>query len=152
VHRFVHSLALVAGAVVLGAAHAPVNNPIDVAVASGPYAGNYKADASDSYCMHAASRDILSVSWQSAKEGIGAKEFSLAAIDVANFKRTEPKTANAHVAFGDPQKKPFVYELTRTPVTIARSGKVIVLTVQGKTAQGVQVHITASCGEVEELP
>ncbi|MBK5186845.1 MAG: hypothetical protein JJD97_01300 [Gemmatimonadaceae bacterium] len=149
--KLVRSIAFVAAAAALMAAHGPVNNPIDVVVSNGPYVGSYKADASDSYCMHIGGRDILSASWQSAKAA-GPKTFSLAAIDVSNYKGSAAKTANAHVGFGDPHQKPFVYDLTRMPLTMARNGKVLTLTVQGKTAQGVQLRVTASCGEIEELP
>ena len=151
-HTLVRSLALLAGAIVLSAAHAPVNNPIEVVVTGGPYAGSYKSDPADSYCMHSTKHDILSPSWQSAKQGVGAKEFTGVGIDVSQFKGAVAKTADVHVAFGDLQKKPFMLELRNTPATVTRSGKVTTVTLQGKTAQGAQLKVTASCGAFDEVP
>lgn len=151
-HTLVRSLAFLAGAVVLSAAHAPDNNPIDVVVTGGPYAGSYKSDPADSYCMHSTKHDILSPTWQSAKQGVGPKEFTGVGIDVSQFKGTAAKTADVHVAFGDLQKKPFMYELRSAPVTMTRSGKVIALTIQGKSTQGVLLKVTASCGAFDEVP
>jgi hypothetical protein len=147
----VRCVAVAAGMFALVAARtSAVNNPIIVTIANGPFAGRYQSDAADTYCMRQTKHNTLSATWQAA-DMKGAKAFSLAAVDVYDISGAGPKFGDVHVAFGDPQKKPLVYEVRHGPLTMTKEGKATVLAFDGKTKDGIELRVRATCATIDEL-
>ena len=147
----VRCLVVTAGMFALVAARtSAVNNPIIVTIANGPFAGRYQSDAADTYCMHQKKHNTLSATWQAA-DVQGAKAFSGAAVDVYDVAGAGPKFGDVHVAFGDPQKKPLLYEVRHAPLTMTKEGKATVLVFDGKTKVGIQLKVRATCATIDEL-
>jgi hypothetical protein len=136
--------------VLLAARTSAVNNPIIVTIANGPFAGRYQSDAADTYCVRQSNHSTLSATWQAA-DVQGAKTFSLAAVDVYDINGAGPKFGDVHVVFGDSQKKPLVYEVRHGPLTMTQEGKATVLAFDGKTKDGIQLRIRATCAQIDEL-
>ena len=147
----VRGLVVTVGVFALMAARtSAVNTPIIVTIANGPLSGRYQSDASDTYCVRQKKHDSLSATWQAA-EVQNAKTFSLASVDVSDVDRAGPKVGDVRVAFGDVQKNPLVYEVTRGPLTMTNEGKSTVLAFDGKTKDGIQLRVRATCATIDEL-
>jgi hypothetical protein len=142
---------LAAGAVALSGARPPAApNPLVVVVANGPYAGTYTAKAEEVICLHSKSPKMYAASFKDF-EAKGPRAFAEGGIKVDNPDVAGAKTGDLHVAFGPNDKHAIEYDVYRAPITMTAKGKGADLVGSGKTKDGVQIRVTASCVEVETM-
>jgi hypothetical protein len=78
-------------------------------------------------------------------------------INVFNPDEAGPKQGEINIRFGDPdRKRPPLYEVSiprdsKGPLTLTKNGKVVDLTFQGQTKDGITLHVTARCGQITEF-
>lgn len=145
------STLIIAGAVALAAArpHA-LPNPWAVVIGNGPYAGTYKAKADEVMCFHYKSPKMLGASFKDF-EANSPRSLAEGGIKVDNPDAPGPKTGDLEVAFGTNSKLSITYAVANVPITVTTKGKGADLVGAGKTKDGIQVRITASCAEIEQL-
>lgn len=150
-NQLTRSTLILAGAASLAAArpHA-LPNPWTVVVGNGPFAGTYKANADEVMCFHTKQPKMLAASFRDfdAKDAhaLGDGGIKVDDPDVAG-----PKKGDLHVSFGDDKKRSVVYDVYNAPITVTPKGKGAEISGAGKTKDGVGIHITASCAEIEML-
>jgi hypothetical protein len=149
--QLVRAALIVAGIASLSAArpHA-APNPWSVVVANGPFAGTYKANADDVMCFHYKTQKMLGASFKDF-DAKGPRTLAQGGIKVDNPDAPGAKTGDLNVAFGSSNKLSVDYSVFNVPITVTAKGKGVDLSGAGKTKDGVQLRITASCAEVEQL-
>lgn len=150
-NQLVRAAAIVAGIAALIAArpHA-APNPWSVVVANGPFAGTYKANADDVMCFHSKAEKMLAASFKDFNAK-GARALAQGGIKVGNPDAAGAKSGDLNVAFGSSDKLAVDYNVINVPITVTAKGKGVDLTGAGKTKDGIQIRITASCAEIEQL-
>ena len=148
---------LVAGAIVLGAApgnvRAQVVNSLEIIIGSGPQAGTYKLPATNTICLHTKQPNQFSAAYKDLKAS-APKTPSGVGINVFNPDEAGPKQGEVNIRFGDPDsKRPALYQVfiprdSKGPLTLTKNGKVVDLTFQGQTKDGIALHVTARCGQI----
>ena len=78
-----------------------------------------------------------------------AKAIAEAGINVLNPDDPGAMHGEVRIAFGDPDKKPTLYNVAQAPLTM--KGKGAEITFQGKTKDGIQLRVTAKCSDVETM-
>jgi len=149
--QLVRSAIILTGAASLAAGRLPaVPNPWTVVIGNGPYAGTYKAKADEVMCLHTTQPKMLAASFRDfdAKD---ARALGEGGIKVDDPDAPGPKKGDLHVAFGDDKKRSVVYDVYAVPITVTKKGKGADISGAGKTKDGVAIHITASCAEIEML-
>ena len=132
------------------ATQADAPNALKIVVANGPNAGTYQAPADEVLCMHAKSRNIFSTAWKGFEKPKD-KAMEEAGMEISDPDSAKPKLGYARVAFFGADGKKVVYQTVRSPVTLTMSGKTGQISYDGKTTDGVNVKLTASCMDVEYL-
>ena len=149
--QLVLSTLVLAGAAGLAAARMPkAPNPWTVVVGNGPYAGTYKAKADEVMCLHTKQPKMLAASFRDF-EAKDAHALGEGGIKVDDPDAPGPKKGDLHVAFGDDKKRSVVYDVYGAPITVTPKGKGAEISGAGKTKDGVAIHITASCAEIEMM-
>jgi hypothetical protein len=149
--------ALVLGALAPSRASAQKGAPnvLEVVVANGPFAGTYKAPGDEVVCMHVRKQPQFTASYRdltpTANTVLGE-----AGIDISNPDAAGAKQGRVRISFGNPDKKPTVYEVIvpgsgSGPLTMSRSGARGELGFAGKTKDGIQLRVTAKCLDIEEM-
>ncbi|HEV7702935.1 MAG TPA: hypothetical protein VGO46_01535 [Gemmatimonadaceae bacterium] len=149
--QLIRSILIVGGAASLAAARAhAVPNPWSIVVSNGPFAGTYKAKAEEVMCFHTKSPKMFASSFRDfdAKD---AKALGEGGIKIDDPDAPGPKKGDLHVAFGDDKKRSAVYDVYNVPITYTPKGKGADISGTGKTKDGVTLHITVSCAEIEML-
>jgi hypothetical protein len=132
-----------------------VANTLEIVVQNGPLAGRYSAPSSDVICLHARTQHEVSAAYKNFAAH-DARALSEVGISVWNPDDAGPKWGEVRVAFGDPDRRPTVYDVVvpRTatgPLTMSRAGRGGTLAFQGTTKDGVQLRVTAQCASVDEM-
>ena len=122
-----------------------------VVVENGPLAGTYNAPSGEIICLHERPPSYpnlgYAVTWRRFK-GYGPKILGQAAVEVLD--KPGVKYGTVTIEFGDPDDKNVAYEVFREPVTFKMSGKDFTMDFEGKTKEGIRLHVTAACVDVEE--
>jgi hypothetical protein len=135
----------------MGAAHADsAPNVLDVVVVDGPLAGRYQAPGSEVICLHAKKLHRYSAAWRDFNAH-DPKKMSEVGINVSDPDDAGAKHGEVRIAFGDPDKKPTIYTANNISLTLKVTGKVGEIEFQGKSIEGVQLHVTARCLDVEQM-
>lgn len=143
------SMLLFLGASTLAAASAyAASNSLVIVVANGPLAGTYKP--SEPLCVHSKQQRGYSVAWIDIKPN-GARALAQATMDVSPQDGSRAKSGNVYIEFGDSDKNTVKYSFVDQPLTFAFSGGVGTFAFDGKTKEGVQLHVTASCADISEV-
>jgi len=149
--QLVRSALIAAGAVALAAARTHVApNPLQLVIANGPFAGTYDARGTETICLHAKMQKMYAASFKDFNAH-GAKAFAEAGIKVDNPDLPGPKFGDLHAAFGDDQKYSVEYDVYNVPITMTPKGKGADLAGAGKTKDGIQMRVTASCQDLETM-
>ena len=159
--RLIRQFLLVAGAGTLGAAapgnvHAQVVNALEIVIGSGPQAGTYKLPATNTICLHTKQPNQFSAAYKDLNAR-DPKTPSGVGINVFNPDEAGPKQGEVNIRFGDPDRKRLpLYEVSiprdsKGPLTLTKNGKVVDLTFQGQTKDGITLRVTAKCGQINEF-
>jgi hypothetical protein len=142
---------LAAGASVLSAArpHA-APNPMTIVVANGPYAGTYKARADEVVCVHAKAQKMYAASFKDFNAS-SPRAFAEGGLKVNNPDVAGPKKGDLLASFGTKDKLSVEYNVTDVPITMIAKGEGAELAGSGKTKDGVQIRVTASCVDVTTM-
>jgi hypothetical protein len=125
-------------------------NVLEVVVGNGPFAGSYKLPESEIICLHAKKQKIYSAAWKGFNVH-DAKSIAEAGISVSNPDDAGAKHGDVRIAFGDQGRKPTVFSINQSPLTLTIKGKGAELAFQGKTTDGIQLRVAAQCLDVEEM-
>jgi hypothetical protein len=139
---------LAAGVSVISAARpyaAP--NPMTVVVVNGPYAGTYSARADEVICLHAKAQKSYAASFKDF-EASSPRGFAEGGLNVSNPDVPGPKTGELLAAFGTKDKRSAVYDIVDAPITMKTTAKGADFVGSGKTKEGIQIRVTASCVDV----
>ena len=120
-----------------------------VVVGNGALAGTYNLDAKAVFCFHSAKRRVYSAVWKDYNPS-NAKSIAEAGIEVINPDAAGPKVATVQITFGDPDKAQAVYRISAQPVSLTVSGSRGEIVFQGKTQNGISIHLTAVCLDTAE--
>jgi len=142
---------LAAGTAVLSAArpHA-APNPMTIVVANGPYAGTYKARADEVVCLHAKAQKMYAASFKDFNAN-SPRAFAEGGLKVNNPDVAGPKKGDLLAAFGTSDKRSVEYNVFDVPITMTAKGQGAELAGSGKTKDGVQIRVTASCVDVTTM-
>jgi hypothetical protein len=147
----IKSMMIVLGLCALGGAQADAKlNDLVIVVANGPYAGTYKPNGTAVICMHAKKQKVFTAAFKDF-EAHGGKDLAEAGVEVMNPDSAGEKHGNIRIAFGDPDKKPTVYEVSFAPVVLEITAQGGMITFDGKTASGIGMKVTARCLAVDNL-
>jgi hypothetical protein len=148
--QLMRSALIVAGAVALAGARTPAApNPLQVVIANGPFAGTYDARGAETICLHAKAQKMYAASFKDFNAH-GAKAFAEGGIKVDNPDAPDKKFGDLHAAFGvDPNS--VQYDVYNVPITMTPKGKGADLAGAGKTKDGIQMRVTASCQDLETM-
>ena len=148
--QLIRSALIVIGAIALAAAR-PQDppNPLTLVISNGPFAGTYKSKGAETICMHAKAQKIYTASFKDF-EAKGPKAFAEGGIKVDSPDAPGPYHGDLHAAFGDGPKA-VQYDAIRVPVTMTPKGKGADLAGEGKTKEGIQMRVTASCQDVTTM-
>ena len=146
---------------VVALAHAPVpsDNVLEVVIGSGPRAGTYKPPTSTIICMHAKQQKQFTATYKDFGAG-DPKKLSVAVINIDCSNEAGPRHGDVLVSFGDSDEKkhPSEYSVTiprggtgPLTLTLTRTGKGADLAFEGKTKDGIPLHVTATCTSITEL-
>lgn len=153
--RPIRQLLFIAGACAFGfTAHtmaaASAENSLEIVVGNGPHAGTYKPPADTVICLHVKKQKRSSAAWKDFNVH-DAKAIAEAGINVSNLDDAGAKQGEVRIAFGDPDKKPIIYSVDQSPLTLTRTATGAEITFQGKTKEGIQLRVIAKCMDVEEM-
>jgi len=136
---------------VLGDAQADAKlNDLVIVIANGPYAGTYKPNGTAVICMHAKKQRVFTAAFKDFGAH-GGKDLAEAGVEVMNPDTAGEKHGNIRIAFGDPDKKPTVYEVSFAPVVLEITVQGGMITFEGKTASDIRMKVTARCLAVDNL-
>lgn len=155
--RLSRQLLLVASTLVLASAnvHAQAVNALEIVIDSGPHAGTYKLPATNTICLHTKQPNQFSAAYKDVNAR-DPKTPSGVGFNVFNPDEAGPKQGEINIRFGDPdRKRPILYEVSipgdsKGPLTLTKNGRVVDLTFQGQTKDGVTLRVTAKCGQIME--
>jgi hypothetical protein len=150
--RLVRAAFAIGGIAVLSVAQRYANpNSWSVVVDDGPNAGAYIARVGDDIsCFHYKKRQMLSATFRNY-EAANARTIAQGRIEIDDSDAAGSKSGDLNVAFGSSTKFSAIYNVYKVPITITSKGKRVELTGSGKTEDGIQIRITTSCAEVEQL-
>jgi hypothetical protein len=136
------------------AARAAAPNSLEIVITGGPRAGTYKAP--DVICVHAKKqREFLAASKVFDARAAGA--LSEAGISVSNPEETAAKRGEVRIAFiGPSPSQPTVYDIviprdSPGPLTFTKTATQADLSFQGQAKGGIQLRVTAKCGDIDEM-
>jgi hypothetical protein len=144
------------GVAALASAPAPGDNVLELVIGGGPHAGTYKLPASAVMCAYFKEGKNLAAIYKDF-DASDVKTVSDAAINVLNPDEAAPKWGSVLVAFGGRDgKRGARYDVKVTgnsvgSLSVARKGKAADLAFQGQTKDGISLHLTARCMEIETL-
>jgi hypothetical protein len=144
------------GVAALASVPAPGDNVLEVVIGSGPDAGTYKLPTSAVMCAFFKDGKNLAAIYKDF-DASGLKTISDAAINVLNPDEAAPKWGSVLVAFGGRDgKRGSRYDVKVTgnsadSLSVTRKGKAADLAFQGRTKDGIALHLTAKCMDIETL-
>jgi hypothetical protein len=142
---------LLAGVSTLVAARVDAaSDSLVIVVGNGPLAGTYGAPAGEIICLREKPPDYpdlgYGVEWRRF-DGYGAKVLGEVGTEVSNPDKPGAKYGTVIIRFGDPDHNPTDYKDFHANVTIALSGRGGTIAFDGRTEDGIQLHVKASCVE-----
>ena len=145
------STLLIAGAAALVAARpAAASSEYTVTVDTGPHAGKYEAKADDIQCFHSKSQKVLAATFSNMDPHTGNSGVR-SGIRVYDPDAAGAKTGELSADFGTFVKQTAKYMITRIPVTLTINGKGADIVGEGKTEDGVRIHVSVSCANVLQM-
>jgi hypothetical protein len=135
---------------------APSNNVLVIVIDNGPHAGTYKPPAADTMCMLFKQQKQFTVVYKDF-DAADPTKVGEGGINITNPDEAGPKRGDVLVAFGsrgDKQASRYSVSVpgdSAGPITLIRNGKAADLAFQGRTKDGISLHVTARCPVVEEL-
>lgn len=135
---------------------APGDNVLEIVIGNGPDAGTYKLPTSAVMCAYFKEGKNLAAIYKDF-DATGLKTISDAAINVLNPDEAAPKWGSVLVAFGGRDgKRGSRYDVkvsgnSAGSITATRKGKAADLAFQGRTKDGISLHLTARCMDIETL-
>jgi hypothetical protein len=144
------------GVAAFASAPAPGDNVLEIVVGNGPHAGTYKLSTSDVMCMHFKQQKQVTAMFKDF-DASDPKKIGEAGLNVTNPDEAGPKRGTVLVAFGDRSDKGASrYSVSipgdsAGPMTLTRNGKEAALAFQGRTKDGIALHVTAKCMSLEEF-
>jgi hypothetical protein len=127
---------------------ATAHNQLTVRVANGPYAGSYQSVASETICMKAAAQDVFSSAWKDF--GASGRGLAEAGVQVDHPDGPGAKRGDVRISFGK-DGKAAIYQLLNQPLTFTPTAQGAHISADGRTADGIGIHVEAVCAEVERL-
>ena len=121
-----------------------------VTVDNGPNAGKYSAKANDIQCFHSKSQKMLAATFSNLDPHTGNSGVR-SGIRVYDPDATGAKTGELSADFGTFVKQTARYLVTKIPIILTISGKGADIAGSGKTADGVQIHVSVSCANVLQM-
>jgi hypothetical protein len=148
--QLIRSALVLTGAVALAAArpHA-APNPLTLVVSNGPFAGTYNSKGAETTCMHAKAQRMYAASFKDF-DAKGPKAFAEGGIKIDNPDAPGPYHGDLHAAFGDGPKA-VQYDVFHIPITMTPKGKIMEITGAGKTKEGIQMSVKATCADVTQM-
>jgi hypothetical protein len=154
-------LLVVAAASALGVAAragapAPGGNVLEIVIGNGPHAGTYKLSTSEVMCMHFKQQQQVTAVFKDF-DASDPKKIGEAGLNITNPDDAGPKRGSVLVAFGGrSDKSASRYSVSipgdsAGPITLTRNGKEAALAFQGRTKDGIALHVTAKCVDIETL-
>jgi hypothetical protein len=125
-------------------------NPMTIVVANGPYSGTYKARADEVVCLHAKAQKMYAASFKDFNAN-SPRAFAEGGLKVNNPDVAGPKKGDLLAAFGTNDKRSVEYNVLDVPITMTAKGQGTELAGSGKTKDGVQIRVTASCVDVTTM-
>ena len=148
---FARSAILIAiAATLLAVRPAVAASQYTVTIDNGPNAGKYEAKAADIQCFHSKSQQILFATFSNMDPHTGNSGVR-SGIRVYDPDATGAKTGELSADFGTFVKQTAKYMVTRIPITLTISGKGADIAGQGKTQDGVGIHVSVSCADVLQM-
>jgi len=144
------ALLIACAAALVAARLAPVSNQYTVTVDNGPHAGKYAAKAEDIQCIHSKGQKILFATFSTLDAHTGNSGVQ-SGIRVYDPDAPGAKTGELSAEFGTFVNRTAKYVITKIPITLTISGKGADIVGAGKTADGVEVHVSASCANVLQM-
>jgi hypothetical protein len=142
------TVVLAVGVTAVSAARPPAApNPMSIVVANGPYAGTYSARADEVVCLHSKAQKMYAASFKDF-EANAPRAFAEGGLSVKNPDVAGAKKGDLYIAFGTKDKKSIEYSVSDAPITMTMKGAGADLVGSGKTKDGVQIRVTASCVDV----
>jgi hypothetical protein len=144
------------GVAALASAPTPSDNVLEIVISNGPQAGTYKLSTSAVMCMHFKQQKQVTAVYKDF-DASDAKKIGEAGINITNPDEAGPKRGDVLVAFGGRgDKGASRYSVSipgdsAGPITLTRTGKQADLAFQGRTKDGISLHLTAKCMSLEEL-
>jgi hypothetical protein len=126
------------------------SNPIIVDIVNGPFSGSYQPPGAQVICLHARKQQLYSAAWRGF-DVHDKKSLSEAGVEVSRPDVPGAKVGDVRVSFGDPDKRPIVYTLSRRPLTFVTKGKGAQILIEGATREGIRLRLRAACTDVEQL-
>jgi hypothetical protein len=143
------------GVAALASAPTPNDNLMEIVIGNGPHAGTYKFSTDAVMCMRFKEGKNIAAVYKDF-DASDLNKISDAAINVDNPDEAAPKWGSVLVAFGSRDGKRASYSVSihgdsPGPITLTRNGKEAGLAFQGRTKDGISLHVTAKCASLEEL-
>jgi hypothetical protein len=144
------------GVAALAGAAAPSDNVLEIVVGNGPHAGTYRLSSSEVMCMQFKQQKQVTAVYKDF-DASDPKKIGEAGLNITNPDEAGPKRGDVLVAFGGRATKDASrYSVSipgdsAGPITLTRNGKEAVLAFQGRTKDGVALHVTARCTSLEAL-
>ena len=144
------------GAAALASGPAPSDNVLELVIGNGPHAGTYKLPTSAVMCAYFKEGKNIAAIYKDF-DANDVKTISDAAINVLNPDEAAPKWGSVLVAFGGRDgKRGARYDVSvkgngADSITFSRRGKAADLMFQGRTKDGISLHLTARCMDIETL-
>ncbi len=135
---------------------APADNVLEVVIGNGPHAGTYKLPTSAVMCAHFKEGKNIAAIYKDF-DASDVKTISDAAINVLNPDEAAPKWGRVLVAFGGSDgKRGARYDLSVSAnsagaITFSRKGNGADLAFEGRTKDGISLHLSAKCVAFETL-
>jgi hypothetical protein len=145
---FALSALLIAGAAPLlgGRPAMAATSQYTVTVDNGPHAGKYAAKADDIKCYYSKGQEVLFATFSNMDVRTSGVQ---SGIMVHKPDGPGAKTGDLSLAFGTMVKNTGKYEVTKVPITLTIKGDVADIAGAGKTVDGVQIHISATCANLQ---
>jgi hypothetical protein len=130
-------------------------NALEVVVGNGPFAGTYKAPGDEVVCLHVKKQPQFTSSYRNFAP-TGPKVLGEAGMNISNPDAAGAKQGRVHIAFGDPDKNPTIYDVLvpgsgSGPLTMSLSGGRGEMGFVGKTKDGIQLRVAAKCLDIDEM-
>jgi hypothetical protein len=123
-----------------------------IVIGGGSHAGTYKLPAANVVCMLTQSGMHFSAAYKDM-EARKPNMISGAGINVDHVDGSGPKTGEINVTFGDPDEMGGFTLEARVPdkgkhgFTYSKSGKAVAVSFDGRTNDGVELHVKAHCDD-----